>query len=309
MRTPNNDTVAPPDQATPTPDPSRKREGGKEGDPSRKREGGSVGNPTSGEAPSIAPPASGRGARLGGLPPSRSGVGSEPRPDPERRCILSRAPVARSEAIRLALAPDGGVLPDIRAKAPGRGAWIGVSRHELETAMAKGRLRGALKHAFKGAALSIPDDLPQRIADGLERDLSDRLGLEQRAGHLVLGSERIEAAARTGKVAMLLHAADASPGGAAKLDQAWRVGEGREGDALAGRRLPLDREALSVALGRANVVHLALTDPRAASRVETALDRLVHYIGEDSSDDRANRAEPSSARTGDDTNMKETVPQ
>ena len=49
------------------------------------------------------------------------------------------------------------------ARAPGRGAWIGVSRGELETALAKGKLKGALARAFKGAALEIPADLPDKI--------------------------------------------------------------------------------------------------------------------------------------------------
>ena len=63
---------------------------------------------------------------------------------PVRRCILSGEHDARPHLIRLALAPDGRVLPDVRAKAPGRGGWIGVTRGELETAIQKGRLKGAL---------------------------------------------------------------------------------------------------------------------------------------------------------------------
>jgi hypothetical protein len=45
------------------------------------------------------------------------------------------------------------------------------------------------------------------------------------------------------------------------------VGEEAEGTGLKGIILPLDRAALSVALGRDNVVHLALTDDAAAARV------------------------------------------
>ena len=46
---------------------------------------------------------------------------------PERTCILTRRRGTRDELIRLALGPDGQVAPDARAKAPGRGAWIGVT--------------------------------------------------------------------------------------------------------------------------------------------------------------------------------------
>jgi hypothetical protein len=45
--------------------------------------------------------------------------------------------------------------------------------------------------------------------------------------------------------------------------------------------LPLDRAALSVALGRDNVVHLALTDDAAAAGVAAPLHRLMHFMGRD----------------------------
>ena len=111
------------------------------------------------------------------------------------------------------------------------------------------------------------------------RAVTDRLGLEMRTGFLLLGSERIAEKARAGRVAWLGHAADASLDGARKLDQAWRVGEDAEGSGKMGMRLPLDRAALSVALGRDNVVHLALTDRAAAARVAAPLDRLLHFLG------------------------------
>ena len=56
--------------------------------------------------------------------------------DPIRRCILLGDRAPRAALVRLALSPEGHVLPDVRAKAPGRGAWIGVTRAELETAIA-----------------------------------------------------------------------------------------------------------------------------------------------------------------------------
>ncbi|WP_287977501.1 DUF448 domain-containing protein [Sphingomonas sp.] len=202
--------------------------------------------------------------------------------DPIRKCILTQERDARDHLVRLALAPDGQVLPDVRAKAPGRGAWIGVTRAELEEAIAKKRLRGALLRAFKGAELTIADDLPQRIADALERNALDRLGLESRSGTLLTGSERIETAARSGQLHALYHAADASEDGRRKLAQAWRVGSDREGSDLKGLALPVARPILSLALGRENVVHIGLTDRAAAARVSDALDRWLHFIGPES---------------------------
>lgn len=220
----------------------------------------------------------------------------------ERRCVLTGENAERHRLIRLALSSSGEVLPDVRAKAPGRGAWIGVARAELEEALAKGRLRGALARAFKTGDLAIAEDLPARIEEMLRRTLLDRLGLELRGGALILGSQRLAEAARAGGVALLFHASDSSEDGRKKLDQAWRVGREAEGSGERGLTLPLDRAALSVALGRENVVHLALADDAAAQRVQNPLRRLLHFIGADSC--YANGALPSAARR-DDERMRE----
>jgi predicted RNA-binding protein YlxR (DUF448 family) len=201
--------------------------------------------------------------------------GSRSSAAPERTCILSREAGVRDNLIRLALSPDGEVLPDVRAKAPGRGAWIGVDRAALEKAQANGKLKGALARAFKSTDARAPADLGARIEAALRQQALDRLGLEARAGNVVTGAERIEVAARRGEVQLLLHASDAGEDGNRKLDQAWRMGDG-EGQGVV---FPLDRAILSLALGRQNVVHVALTDRAAAARVRHALERWRAFIG------------------------------
>jgi hypothetical protein len=201
--------------------------------------------------------------------------------DPIRKCILSQDRDGRDHLVRLALAPDGTILPDVRAKAPGRGAWIGVTRDTLETAIRKGKLKGALARAFKTAEFTIPADLPALIEAALQRNALDRLGLEAKGGTLLTGSDKIETAARQGQLHALYHAADAGTDGNRKLDQAWRVGSDREGSDVRGLALPMPRTILSLALGRENVVHIGLTDRAAAKRVSDALDRWLHFIGPD----------------------------
>jgi uncharacterized protein len=181
--------------------------------------------------------------------------------------------------IRLALGPDGSVAPDVFAKAPGRGAWIGVPSEELEQARSKGKLAGLLKRAFKADTVDVPVDIAERIRANLEKATMDRLGLEARASNLITGAEKVDGAARAGAVKLLLHASDASDDGAGKRDQSWRVGEEEEGSGKAGTKLPVDRDALSAALGRGNAVHVALIDERAAERVKHHLDRWLYFIG------------------------------
>ena len=203
--------------------------------------------------------------------PSRKREGS----DPERKCILSGAHTGKDDLVRLALGPDGQVAPDVRAKAPGRGAWIGVDRATLEAAQAKGKLKGALMRAFKANKVNVPADLGARIEEALKKAALDRLGLEARAGNLLTGSEKIEVAARRGEVHMLLHASDAGEDGRRKLDQAWRMGDGE----AAGLVFPEPRPILSMALGRQNVVHVALIDAAAAARVRHAIGRWRAFNG------------------------------
>ena len=181
--------------------------------------------------------------------------------------------------MRLALGPDGQVLPDVRGKAPGRGAWIGVSRDELDAANRQGKLKGALARALRSADLSISPDLGDKIEAALRQAALDRLGMEARSGNLINGADRIEQAARMGKVHLLLYSADAGADGRRKLDQAWRVGGSEDRGYARGLEIPATRTILSMALGRENVVHVALIDPAAAARVSHALSRWRAFIG------------------------------
>ena len=222
-----------------------------------------------------------------------------PRPSPgnssERTCILSRRTGSRDDLIRLALGPDGQVAPDVRARADGRGAWIGVGRAALEAAQAKGKLRAALARAFKVASVTVPDDLGERIESALRQAALDRLGLEARGGTLIHGSERVETAARSGKIHLLIHTADAGEDGNRNLDQAWRVGGSQDRGFSRGLVIPVDRTILSMALGRENVVHIALTDAAAARRVAHAISRWQAFIDPDAGLDGADAVGPAVA--------------
>lgn len=224
-------------------------------------------------------------------------LASEPADAPERRCILTGERGPRGTLNRLALDDASLVWPDVRARAPGRGAWLGVDRAALEIAVAKGKLKGALARAFKSSDVSVPADFAERLGAALRDNALNRLGLEARAGALLLGSDRISESARAGKIAMLLHAADAGQDGSRKLDQAWRVGSDAEGSDLRGITLPVGREPLSQALGRENAVHIGVADDRAAKRIGEALDKWLAYEGLNSASTACeNTDEGSSAR-------------
>lgn len=207
---------------------------------------------------------------------TRSGKAAEP----ERKCILTGEHGSRGGLIRLALDGDGGVHADLAARAPGRGAWLSPDRSLIATAAAKGKLRGLLMRAFKTTSIAVPDDLVERIADGLQRRALDRLGLENKAGNLIWGSERIGDALSSGRARLLLHADDAAPDGTAKLDGKAKGSPARVTSIV----LPVGREQLSLALGRENVVHAAVCDAAASQRVLAAVDRWRAFNGMNSAD-------------------------
>ena len=131
---------------------------------------------------------------------------------------------------------------------------------------------------------AIPPFIEAELAQAVE-EMCEKLGtsfedidrMEARAGNLINGADKVEAAARAGKVRLLVHALDASEDGRRRMDQAWRVG----GGAPQGVIFPEGRTMLSLALGRENVVHVALTDPAAASRVSNAIARWRAFTGPD----------------------------
>jgi predicted RNA-binding protein YlxR (DUF448 family) len=58
--------------------------------------------------------------RLGSDIPDASAGRKQAASAPERRCILSGEVSPKETLIRLAISPDGDVLPDLLARAPGR---------------------------------------------------------------------------------------------------------------------------------------------------------------------------------------------
>lgn len=195
------------------------------------------------------------------------------KPGPVRTCILTRVHGERGAYVRLVIGPDGAVWPDLAGRLPGRGAWIAPSRDALAAAVAKRKLGGLMARAFRTPPPTVPDDLADRIEQGLMQRLLSRLGLEHRAGAIMFGSDRLSDAARAGKLQLMLHAADAAADGTGKLEQAMRVGGGRPGI-----RLAVPRDALSAALGRDNSVHLGVTTHQAAARILEDVVRLHRWL-------------------------------
>ena len=188
---------------------------------------------------------------------------------PERMCIVTRERRAPEELIRFVLAPDGTVVPDISVKLPGRGVWVTARAELLEEAVRRQAFARGLKTSVKAAAA-----LPAEVDALLERDCLQSLSLANKAGAVVTGFTKVEAAIESGHIALLLHARDASAEGMRKLAQAVR----RKFGAECPPQINLfASHQLDLALGRANVVHAALKAEPASRAFLARSRRLAAY--------------------------------
>ncbi|BBF94276.1 RNA-binding protein [Blastochloris tepida] len=204
------------------------------------------------------------------------------RAGPVRTCIATRRQGARDAMLRFVAGPDGTVVPDLAARLPGRGAWVGLGRTAVETAVK----RRAFARAFR-REVTVDPALADQVDRLLERSALEALSLANKAGAVVAGFAKVEAAIAAGDVAALIHAREAADDGVSRLDRALRAslsGYG-PGNAPDGGELPILRlftvEQLSLSLGRSNVIHAAVLAGAAGSGFLARTTRLGHYRSDD----------------------------
>ena len=173
-------------------------------------------------------------------------------PGTERHCALSRTLKPVDEMIRFVVGPDGDAVPDLKRKLPGRGIWITATRAALDETVKRNVFARGFKRNVRVAA-----DLPAATERLLERSALDALAIASKAGGVIGGFAKVEAAIGRDDLLALIHAADAAADGKRKLDAALQrkiPEKSREiaiVEAFPGAQLDL-------ALSRPNVVHAAL---------------------------------------------------
>jgi len=176
------------------------------------------------------------------------------------------------DLVRFALGPDGVIVPDIDARAPGRGVWIMFNNAAVEEAVRKNVFSRSLKQR-----VSVPQDLAQITRTRLEQRLAGALGLARKAGQLQTGATRVKSAISSESIIALLTASDAAPDGRRKMVMALRV-SGRED------QVPhfdiLTSPQLGLALGQENVIHAALTHGAAAISALFRVRNFARYLAQ-----------------------------
>lgn len=182
-----------------------------------------------------------------------------------RQCAVTRERRSPDELIRFVLDPEDRVVPDLKNRLPGRGVWVSLNREAVALAARK----GAFARGFS-RRISADPDLSGHVDALLEKAALERLALANKAGLVTMGFAKVgEAIAQKG-LAALLHASDAAAGGREKLD-------GKKGAPERPAVTVFTSGQLSLALGRSNVVHAALSKGGAADSFLSAVDRLEQY--------------------------------
>lgn len=164
------------------------------------------------------------------------------KPEPERSCIVTREALPKGELLRFVVGPEKKLVPDVAGKLPGKGIYLKLSRQVLTEALAKKAFARVAK-----TPLVIPENLSAIVEEQLTRRVLDALSLARKSGQVILGFEKVEDAAKTGKVEALIHASDAGDDGVKKLGF-------YRGPVIT----HLSRERLSTVLSRENAVHVAV---------------------------------------------------
>ncbi len=185
----------------------------------------------------------------------------------EQICHITGNQAEAAHMLRFVVSPDGELTPDLGHKLPGDAIWI-ANRRDLIASLA------ATTKAY------VSDDLALRIETLMRQQAHGLLGLARKAGVMVLGFTKVEAALKKGQVVMLFAAHDGADNGRRALARKAQSA-GIEICALFGA------DELGMAFGRANVIHAGLTDARWATRIAEQTMRLAAYISSADSMDRS----------------------
>ena len=162
---------------------------------------------------------------------------------PERKCIATGQVFEKEDLIRFVLDNEGGVVPDVAEKLPGRGMWVSCSKDALSTAIKKNSFASSAKQP-----VTIREDIEELIAELLYQRMLHSLSLNRRGGNVVSGFEKVRDQIKKGNAVALLHASDAAEDGQRKLQSKENI---LVCDAI-------NREDLSRVMGGENVVHVAV---------------------------------------------------
>lgn len=191
----------------------------------------------------------------------------------ERMCAVTRAVRPIDELLRFVVAPSGEVIADLKRKLPGRGLWVSATHGAVAEAVRRNQFGKGFKRNVR-----VAPTLAKDTENLLVRATVEALAMAAKAGQVVAGFAKVEAALRQHEAAALIHASDGAADGIRKLDAIVRQNTGNTDES---REIPvigaLTSEQLDLALGRSNVIHAALLAGSAGKTFLSRSQTLVRY--------------------------------
>lgn len=190
---------------------------------------------------------------------------------PFRQCALTRTELPTSDLIRFVAGPEDTIYPDLARKLPGRGIWITADRASISA---------AIKSRAFARSLKCKVEVPENLADLVERQLTQRaieaMALANKAGLVVCGFDKVSTRLDRERIAVVAHGSEAARDGRDKLDRKFKAIAAERGfQPIIIDILTIDE--MSLAMGRPNVVHAALTPGGAAARFAGEAEKLARF--------------------------------
>ncbi|WP_041641486.1 DUF448 domain-containing protein [Magnetococcus marinus] len=203
-------------------------------------------------------------------------TGDAPLMGNHRTCMVTRRTADAQLLIRFVADPAGMLTEDLSGRLPGRGVHV---MPEPQTVRQLLKRRGGLVK-LAAVAIQVPEVelLLARIEAGLQRRLSDALGLGLRASGVVLGMRELEESVGRGERPLILMAADTAANSREKVLRLAQRPAREGGKALTCWEV-MDRDRIGAACGKGPVAVAGILDPGVRKRVAQDAWRWLAWTG------------------------------
>ncbi|MDE2647424.1 MAG: RNA-binding protein [Paracoccaceae bacterium] len=162
----------------------------------------------------------------------------------ERRCISTGSIMNTKSMVRFVVGPDGGAVPDVFCKLPGKGMWVSSKKSSLDRALSKN-----LFSVVSKKPVLINNNLSKQIEDSILKKLLNLISLARKANQAIAGFEKVKGSLETDRAVLLIQASDGSPREKSRLRPP--IGDGTLINCL-------KMQELGLAFGRESVIHAAI---------------------------------------------------
>ncbi|MET3589780.1 putative RNA-binding protein YlxR (DUF448 family) [Bartonella silvatica] len=184
---------------------------------------------------------------------------------------MTRKNASAQTLIRFVIGPHNQIVPDLKSHLPGRGAWVSA-RHSIIEAAVK---RKAFQKKFK-TDVEVSPNLAHIVDTLLLKTALSSLSMMRKAGAIVMGATKVDAAIRAGQAILVLHTKETTEDGKRKIAQAIHTTQQQTNRNIKAISL-FSSDEMQVAFGAHPVMHAALLDTKAAEGFLKAIHKLLAY--------------------------------